>query len=352
MKTIRITIDPHAIDQASIAHGAQIIRDGGLVAMPTETVYGLAGNALDLRAVAAIFQAKGRPTSDPLIVHVADMVDLSAICAMPLPVHFDQLTAHFWPGPLTLLVPKHPQLSDLITAGHPTVAVRMPAHPVATALIRASGVPLVAPSANLFSRPSPTSADHVLHDLAGRIDAVIDAGPTRVGVESTILDITSSPPRILRQGGITRAQIEAVIGLVTIHTQHAAHDTAVMAPGLLLKHYSPRTPLRLYRGPVADVQQAIVAFCHTHPHMRIAWLGYAHDAHMATTLGVQFVSLGDISDDERVAHHLFEGLRAVDLLQADVIVTSEPLGTGIAAAVRDRLFRAAEGRVIEAPATN
>lgn len=352
MKTIRIAIDPQAIDQAGIAHAAGILRAGGLVAMPTETVYGLAGNALDERAVAAIFQAKGRPTTDPLIVHVADLADLSTICATPMPAHFATLTSHFWPGPLTLLVPKHPQLSDLITAGHTTVAVRMPAHPVATALIRASGVPLVAPSANLFSRPSPTSAHHVLHDLAGRIDAVIDAGPTQVGVESTILDITTPQARILRQGGVTRAQIEAVIGPVTLHSQHAAHDTAVMAPGLLLKHYSPRTTLRLYRGPIADVQQAIVAFCQLHPQMRIAWLGYTHDAHVAATLSVQFVSLGDISDDESVAHHLFEGLRAVDLLQADVIVTSEPLGDGVAAAVRDRLFRAAEGRVIEAPATN
>jgi L-threonylcarbamoyladenylate synthase len=352
MKTIRIAIDSHAIDKARLAQAAQILCDGGLVAMPTETVYGLAANALDERAVAAIFQAKGRPTSDPLIVHVADMADLATICATPLPALFDVLAAHFWPGPLTLLLPKHPQLTNLITAGHATVAVRMPAHPVAIALIRACGVPLVAPSANLFSRPSPTCADHVLHDLAGRIDAVIDAGPCRVGVESTILDITSPQPRILRQGGIPQSQIEAIIGTVTLHTQHAAHDTAVPAPGLLLKHYSPHTPLQLYRGDVSDVQRAILDFCQSHPHMRIAWLGYDHDAAVATAVGVRFVSLGAIADDDDVAHRLFEGLRTVDRLQADVIVTSEPFGHGLAAAVRDRLFRAAEGRVIMATPAN
>lgn len=352
MNTIRIAINPQSIDQTAMAHAARIIRAGGLVAMPTETVYGLAGNALDERAVAAIFQAKGRPTTDPLIVHVADMADLDTLCASPRPAHFAQLTAHFWPGPLTLLVTKHPQVTDLITAGHTTVAVRMPAHPVALALIRSCGVPLVAPSANMFSRPSPTSADHVMHDLAGRIDAVIDAGSSHVGVESTILDITGPQPRILRHGGITQAQIEAVIGPVTIHTQHAAHDTAVMAPGLLLKHYSPHTPLRLYRGEPDAVQQTIVSFCQEHTHLRIAWLGYDQDTPVATALGVHFVSMGTITDEESVARHFFESLRTADRLQTDVIVTSEPIGQGVAAAVRDRLFRAAEGRVIVVPTIN
>lgn len=349
MNTLLLASAAHPINYTDVTTAAAIIRDGGVVAMPTETVYGLAGNAFDTKAVAAIFQAKGRPSTDPLIVHIADMTQLATITpAHNLPL-LHQLAAVFWPGPLTILVPRHTTISDAVTAGKATVAVRMPAHPVAQTLIRLSGCPLVAPSANTFSRPSPTTAAHVLADLDGRIDAVIDAGPTSIGIESTIIDITVTPPRILRHGGVAIERITAVIGAVDVPHHELSTHTAAPAPGMLLKHYSPRTPLRLYRGTSTAVQQAIGQFCYDHPALRVVWMGYDDDAEVAHQIGIHWRSLGNRADSATVAQRLFDTLRALDAMQADIIVTSQPDGAGIAAGVCDRLYRAAEGRMHDVP---
>lgn len=343
MKTLHITVSPDTPDPAALAQAATIINRGGLVAMPTETVYGLAGDATNPAAVAAIFAAKGRPTTDPLIVHIADMVQLADI-VHTVPDSFALLSETFWPGPLTILVPKHATLNPDITAGFATVAVRMPAHPVALALIRACGCPLVAPSANLFSRPSPTCAAHVLHDLAGRIDAVLDAGETQIGVESTIVDITTTPARILRHGGVPAEQLSTILGDIEIATRSVAAGSAAPAPGMLLKHYAPQAPMSIFRGEIIRVQEAIQRYAATHPGT--AWLCYDDDVTVAARQHIVHLSLGPRHQAHVVATRLFAALRALDTTDVAQIVTSEPLGGGVAAAICDRLFRAAEGRII------
>lgn len=343
MNSMRIVVSATHPDPGAIAQAAVMIQRGGIVAMPTETVYGLAGDARNPHAVQAIFAAKGRPATDPLIVHVADYAQLVGVVGQ-LPASFALLSEAFWPGPLTMLVLKHPDLDPAITAGRNSVAVRMPRHAVALALIRASDCPLVAPSANLFSRPSPTNADHVLNDLAGRIDAVLDAGSTSIGVESTIIDLTCTPPRILRQGGVPAEQLATVLGDVIIHTTVVADVDAAPAPGMLLKHYSPRAPVTIFRGTTPIIQSHIVMLAHQQPSL--AWLCYDDDIAIATQADIPYASLGARDDGAAVATRLFAAIRELDALAVTQIVTSEPIGAGVAAAVRDRLFRAAEGRIV------
>ena len=343
MNSERIVVSAAHPDPVAIARAATIIRRGGIVAMPTETVYGLAGDARNPQAVQAIFAAKGRPATDPLIVNIADYAQLVGVVGQ-LPPAFTLLSDAFWPGPLTMLVPKHPTLDPAITAGRDSVAVRMPRHAVALALIRASDCPLVAPSANLFSRPSPTCADHVLNDLAGRIDAVLDAGSTSIGVESTIIDLSCTPPHILRQGGVPAEQLATVLGDVTVHTAVVGDSDTAPAPGMLLKHYSPRAPVTIFRGPIPAIQAHIVAMAKLNP--ALAWLCYDDDIGVATQAQIPFASLGARDNGAMVAARLFAAIREIDALAVTQIVTSEPLGDGVAAAVRDRLFRAAEGRIV------
>ena len=247
-----IRVDPASPDQESIARAAAYIRNGQLVAFPTETVYGLGAHALDRDAVRRIFAAKGRPSTDPLIVHVPSF---DAVAPLTRNVHplASVLARHFWPGPLTMVLPKSALVPDAVTAGLDTVAVRVPAHPVARALILAAGVPVAAPSANLFSRPSPTSAAHVLNDLDGRIDAIIDGGTTTLGVESTVIDLSGPLPTVLRPGAITLAALRKVTNVAGGAHQHMETasldaDRASPSPGMLAKHYSPRAPLTLYIG--------------------------------------------------------------------------------------------------------
>jgi L-threonylcarbamoyladenylate synthase len=228
-----------------LVRAGEIIRKGGLVAFPTETVYGLGANALDARAVDRIFEAKGRPASSPLIVHV-DSVDMARTLASAWPRMADDLARAFWPGPLTLVLPKHRQIPDNVTAGLPTVGLRQPDHPVAAALIREAGVPIAAPSANRFTGLSPTTAEHVLKSLGGEVDMILDGGPTRTGIESAVLALTGARPRLLRPGMLSRDQIEAIAGEIDVGwiPLEGSHPS----PGLHEKHYSPITPLFLVEG--------------------------------------------------------------------------------------------------------
>ena len=216
MKNI-LKVDPHAPERQAIERAVEILRAGGIVAFPTETVYGLGALALDPQAVRKIFTAKDRPDWDPLIVHVRDLPMAHALMKRLLP-QFELLVSRFWPGPLTLVVEKAAQVPDEVTARRPTVALRMPWHPVAAALLDITGAPVAAPSANRFGRPSPTRAEHVAEDLGDRVDLILDAGPTPVGVESTVIDLTQSPPAILRPGGVSREQLEKVLGPVRLAT--------------------------------------------------------------------------------------------------------------------------------------
>ncbi len=233
------TVDPAAIDRA-----AQLLRGKHLVAFPTETVYGLGANALDAEAVAHIYAVKGRPATSPLIVHVAS-IEMAKSLVTEWPEAAGRLATKFWPGPLTLVLPKRPAVPDIVTAGLPTVALRMPSHPIALALIRAAGVPLAAPSANRFTELSPTTAEHVRQSLGIDVDFILDGGPCQIGIESTVLSLVDTPPTLLRPGANSRAELEAIVGSVNIPQEGAlgAHPS----PGMHHRHYSPHTSLFLSR---------------------------------------------------------------------------------------------------------
>lgn len=318
-------LDHSADPGAAVAEAAALLRSGELVAIPTETVYGLAANALDLDAVRSVFAAKQRPTTDPLIVHVASADDVQPLVS-EWPAAARSLASAFWPGPLTIVTRRHPSLSAELSAGLDTIAVRVPAHPVAEALLSTAGVPLAAPSANRFGRVSPTDADHVMDELDGRIAAVLDAGPTHLGVESTIVDVTGPVPRLLRPGGVTLELLQEALGRVD-HVERSAVPAGVAAgaPGQLLAHYSPDTAVVLVdAGP--GVTDTLVA--------RLA------------QAGVESVTV-DLGDDAAAAaRHLYARLRDLDAGSARVaLVTPLPPG-GVGRAVNDRLFRAAHGRVV------
>ncbi|NWG33272.1 MAG: threonylcarbamoyl-AMP synthase [Chloroflexi bacterium] len=326
---------PATLENVAIA--AQTIRSGGLVAFPTETVYGLGANALDTNAVARIFAAKGRPAEDPLIVHLdkAERVSLVA-CSISDVAH--TLMHAFWPGPLTLILPKQPQIPDLVTSGLDTVAVRVPDHPLALALIQAAGLPIAAPSANRFGHTSPTTAQHVWHDLQSRIDIILDGGPTPIGVESTVLDVSTHPPRILRPGGVTREMLEAVIGPIKLLKQRGETVKGLPSPGLLEKHYAPRAELILFLGEGAG--SALTKYFLTEKHARrVGVLAADEDAEALEKSGAIVYRLG--AGLTSIARHIYAGMRWLDEQDVDLILCRDFGESGLGLAIRDRLKRAA-----------
>jgi len=351
-----IRVSPDSPEPAGIAKAAECLRRGGLVAFPTETVYGLGVNALDREAVRRLFAAKQRPTNDPLIVHVTS-VDSIAMLALRVPKDVEILARHFWPGPLTLVVPRSPQVPDEVTAGLPTVAVRVPVHPVARAIIDAAALPVAAPSANLFSRPSPTQASHVVDDLGGRIDLIIDGGSTMIGVESTVLDLTSDPPTILRPGAITADMLREVLGRVEIFraaTIEPRPDAALPSPGMLEKHYSPRAELTLFEGPTGTAVPALVNVAREHlSRGRIVGIIAAEEdrdelASLTSDRNALLCIIGSHDAPTDVATRLYATLRDLDSARAHVILVHGFRDDGLGAAVQDRLRRAAAGRVVKA----
>ena len=338
-----------ATDDAGIAEAATILRAGGLVAFPTETVYGLGAHALDARAVRGIFEAKRRPADDPLIVHLAAADQIEQIAVGN--VVSARLAKRFWPGPLTLVLPKRPSVPPEVTAGLQTVAVRVPAHAVAQALLLASGMPLAAPSANLFGRPSPTRAAHVLEDLDGRIDAVLDGGPTTVGVESTIVDVSCTPPRLLRPGGLAAEEIEAVLGERLVRLSPTTSSQGPQsAPGLMPVHYSPRTPLTLIvgeTGPARAQMRAAVEGA-VASGQSVGVVALEEDRAMFSN-PVRVEVVGSWYEPAASAARLFEVIRALDAADLDVLFVrqlADP-AVGLGEAITDRLRRAAQ-RIIEA----
>lgn len=338
-----LRVDAQTPDPAPIARAAELIRAGRLVAFPTETVYGLGANAWDAAAVSRIFRAKGRPASDPLIVHIADMAQLSQV-ARAVPASVSLLSRRFFPGALTLVLRKSARIPDNLSAGLDTVALRLPDHAVARALIKAAGVPIAAPSANTFSRPSPTSAAHVLDDLADKVDLLLDGGPTRIGVESTILSLVDEPPRLLRPGGISLEALQALLPDLQYKPHFAsAGDAAIPAPGTLLKHYSPRARLLLFRGDDCAVYAAMRA--EIVRHSQVGLLLSQRDAEQFGDLDIPTESLG--RNSEQAAERLFAGLRALDKAGVAVILARAPEPRGLGLALHDRLLRAAVGEVID-----
>ncbi|GAB4482178.1 MAG: L-threonylcarbamoyladenylate synthase [Anaerolineales bacterium] len=350
METKVWRVDPKTPDPALLAEAAQAILAGQLVAFPTETVYGLGANALDRQAVQRIFLAKGRPAEDPLIVHLEDSQLLPQV-AREIPPLAETLARTFWPGPLTLVLPKQEQVLDEITAGLSTVAVRVPAHPVALGLLRASGVPIVAPSANRFGHVSPTTAQHVWDDLAGLIAGILDGGATNVGVESTVLDLTCSPPRLLRPGGVTLEALQKQIGHVVYLPQQDQKEgqwTAQHSPGLLAKHYAPRAELWLFAGErkraLQNMRQTAEQACRS--GRRVGVLVGEEDRTFFSTLPLVVYSLGSEQQYDQIAKRLYAGLRALDQQGVDLILAREFEVSGLGLAIRDRLRRAAS-QVIE-----
>jgi L-threonylcarbamoyladenylate synthase len=306
-----------------IAAAAAAIRQGLLVGMPTETVYGLAANALDARAVLRVFEAKGRPRFDPLIVHCADLAMARTVARFSPRA---ERLATLWPGPLTLVLPRLPCIPDAVTAGLDTVAVRIPDHPLALALIRAAGVPLAAPSANRFGRISPTTAAHVAEQLGDAVACILDGGPCRIGVESTVLRADPSPV-VLRPGGVTRERLSEVLGEPVVLADRSARVEALPqeAPGLLASHYAPRAPLRLRApGEAWPLDAALLAFTGADLPAR--------------TVNAVLSPSGDLAE---AAAKLFARLRELDAVRPRLIVAELVPDAGLGEAVNDRLRRAA-----------
>lgn len=315
-------------DPAAIARAAALLQGGGLVALPTETVYGLGANAADDRAVARIFAAKGRPADHPLIVHLASAQQMNDwACAIPLAAW--KLAGHFWPGPLTLILKRAPGVAEAASGGLATIGLRVPAHPVAHALLTAFGGGVAAPSANRFGRISPTCAAHVLAELSGRIDGVLDGGPCEVGLESTILDLSGPQPRILRPGRITAGELAAVVGLVASHVA----ASAPVVPGSLEAHYAPDTPVSLVAS--ADLEAAAGR------HAERGIVVVLARRPPAGAVSCRWVQLP--GDAYAYGHDLYARLREVDALQASSLLIELPPATPEWDAVNDRLRRAAAG---------
>jgi L-threonylcarbamoyladenylate synthase len=348
-------------DPAAIAAAADVLRRGGLVAFPTETVYGLGANALRAEAVRRVFTAKGRPSTDPLIVHITGIEVLPRVAAS-IPAVVRVLAAAFWPGPLTVIVPRHPDVPVDVTAGLDTVAVRVPAHPVARALLQAADIPVAAPSANRFSRPSPTTAEHVRDELGGRIPLILDGGATPVGVESTIVDCTVTPPVVRRAGGVTLEQLREVVPDIVVRDEHRDAGEAQVAPGQLLRHYAPSAPLTLYVGPADAVRVRLATDARrlAARGLRVGLLVPAEDAlalapdvaALAAQGRVLMRACGRRAVPATMAAALFATLRDLDADAPDVVLASDAGTAGLGAAVRDRLTRAAEGRVVRLGAKN
>ncbi len=347
VKTLRLIVDPGHLESAqageALDRATAILRAGGLVALPTETVYGLGANALDAKAVARIFEAKLRPAWDPIIVHVSGKEMLNRIVA-EIPEAATRLMEEFWPGPLTLLLRRTRAVPDAVTAGRSLVGVRMPAHPVALELIGRAGVPVAAPSANLFGHISPTTADHVLVDLDGRIDAVIDCGPARHGVESTVLDPCRVPMVIYRPGAVTADQLRAVAGPVELFREDAAPATtlaeALPSPGVGLRHYAPRARLITIEAALPELAARLEEAARQSSGERIGVLLPRGVAAPRSAALHQVYAWGRWDAPEEMARTLYAGLRKLDAEGCTVILCPLPPEAGIGAAIRDRLKKA------------
>lgn len=311
-----------AADAAAISEAAGVIRRGGLVAFPTETVYGLGANALDPRAVAKVFEAKARPSFDPLIVHLASSAEVTRVALTSAP-RLVPLAERFWPGPLTLVLPRRGELPEIVSSGLDTVGVRVPGHPAALALLAAAGVPIAAPSANPFGGVSPTTAAHVVEGLGNRVDLVLDGGGCRVGLESTILSLAVEPPVLLRPGGVPRETLAAFLGIPLAVAEDAARPRA---PGQLARHYATRTPLRIVDDPQPPPSPA-----------RVGLLAFAPRA------AGGFAAVEVLAPDGSLltaASNLFAALRRLDALGLDGIAAERCPETGLGLAIMDRLRRA------------
>jgi len=340
MNTKRLTT--HDMEEA-----AQIIARGGLLGIPTETVYGLGANGLDPAAVGAIFAAKGRPQDNPLILHVPDVGWLERYC-WDIPRAAYELAERFWPGPLTMILKRKPVVPDAVTAGLDTVGMRCPDCAVTRAVIAAADVPIAAPSGNTSGRPSPTNARDMLEDMDGKIDAILDDGPCSVGVESTIVDLTVAPPRLLRPGGVSLEELEEVLGRVEVDAavrRLMAPGEQPKAPGMKYRHYAPKAPVTVVKGEPEATARYILG--HLGERSGVLCFSEYMDQFTARLGTGPVMDLGPAGDQAEQARHIFEDLRAFDHLDVTEIWAQSPTDTGIGLAVTNRLNKAAGFHIIE-----
>ena len=339
MNTKRLT-------EKNIDEAAAILRDGGLVGIPTETVYGLGANGLNEEAVAHIFEAKGRPQDNPLILHIPDASWLERYCK-DIPLTAYKLADAYWPGPMTMILRRKDIVPDAVTAGLDTVGMRCPAHPLCRAIIDAAGVPVAAPSGNTSGRPSPTTAQHMLEDMDGKIDAIVDGGPCSVGVESTIIDLTETPARLLRPGGITLEQLEAVLGEVAVDpavTRLMGAGEQPKAPGMKYRHYAPKAPVTVVTGDPQKSAEYIAS--HAAPEDGIICFDEFLPLFTRRSETRPVMDLGPAGDKEEQARHIFDALRSFDHTSVPAIWAQCPDATGIGLAIANRLNKAAGFHII------
>ena len=352
-QTELVRVDRYAPEHEIIARAASLLQAGQVVVFPTETVYGLGGDAMQVQALERIFAAKERPYSDPLIVHIANE-DVLELLTTTISDDTRRLIRAFWPGPLTLLFPASSHIPALVTAGLATVAIRMPRHAVALALIRELGSPIAAPSANRFKHISPTTAQHVLADLNGRIPLILDSGPTEVGVESTVLDLTATIPTILRPGGVSLEALQQILPEVTYLQPtlkgRKQEQEAQTAPGQLQTHYAPHVPTFLFAGTTEAIKQAMLADVQRREAEgeRVGVLVADEDVAMFLDSGAAVYALGSINALEQIASRLYAGLRTLEEAGVEVMLCRSFPQHGLGLAIHDRLQKAASGRVIHA----
>ncbi len=327
----------------AIALACELLKKGEVVAVPTETVYGLAGDSTNSQAIKKIFEAKGRPSDNPLIVHISDLEMLDGI-VRKIPEDAKILAKHFWPGPLTIIMPKGTKVCDENTAGLDSVGVRMPANPIAHEIIKKSGVPFSAPSANLSGKPSPTTAEDVFEDMNGRIPLIIDGGECQAGLESTVISVLNDTPTILRPGVITKEMISEVlkkeIQIASAVTEGVKKDEKVLSPGMKYKHYAPKAEVIILKGSLEKFKEYVTQ--NKKPNTYI--LCFENEENL---FDVPAISFGTKNDANSQAKHLFSALRKLDSTNAEIVFARCPETTGVALAVYNRLIRSAGFRVIE-----
>ena len=347
MRTLIYSINETEPEMDLLESAARILRSGGLVAFPTETVYGLGASALDAAAAGRIYEAKGRPSDNPLIVHIAERAEAEECCRTT--DLFYLLADAFWPGPLTMILPKRNSIPLSVTGGLDTVAVRMPAHPVARGLLRCAGIPIAAPSANLSGHPSPTEASHVIHDLDGRIDMILAAGPCQIGLESTVVRLEGDRLRLLRPGGVTREALENCIGASRVLldpavTERLEEGVKPQSPGMKYRHYAPRASVILLDGEDTAVCSEMQRRLREDPRCGI----HCYDEVLSMLWGDRTLSMGKALDGNTQAHRLFSCLRAFDDMEIDTVYARVPAKRGMGLALYNRLARAAGFRIEKA----
>jgi len=350
VKTQIFTVNAQEPDKAIISYAVEKLGKGGLVAFPTETVYGLGANAFDFEAVSRIFEVKQRPSHDPVIVHVSSISQLDSV-ACDIPDIAYRLAEEFWPGALTLVLSKHSKIASNVSAGLDTVAVRMPNHKIPLAMIEVSNLLIAAPSANLFTRPSPTTAQHVIDDLGNHVDIVLDGGICSIGLESTVLDLTSSSPTILRPGGVSVESLKKSITNLKLnqHYVDTYNGIAMPSPGMLSKHYSPRASFLLFTGNCEGATRRLletIAFLVSHGY-KIGVMATDEDAGYFSEAGVEVVKLGSENNLSEIGQNLFAQMRNLDKLNVDIILMRAVSSHGLGLAIWDRLIRAAEQHVYD-----